>query len=123
MLTIEHFEVVLPHSVKNKHCFYIYSMFSLMCNVCRCCLSFCPSSFGHCVVCPSLCLLVIVLSVLLFVFWSLCCLSFSLSFGHCVVCPSLCLLAIVLAVLRFTDSDYPFGFAIFKLFLGCSSNW
>ena len=57
------------------------------------CLSFC--SFGHCVVCPSV-LLAIVLSVLLF-FWPLCCLSFCLlaivlsvllSFGHCVVCPS-----------------------------------
>jgi hypothetical protein len=41
------------------------------------CLSFCPFSFGHCVVC----LLAIVLSV----FWPLCCLSF----GHCVVCLSI----------------------------------
>jgi hypothetical protein len=29
-------------------------MFSLMCNVCRCCLSFCSSFFGHCVGCPSI---------------------------------------------------------------------
>jgi hypothetical protein len=49
----------------------------------------CLSSFGHCIVCPSL--LTIVLSVLLF--WPLCCLS---SFGHYIVCP---LLAIVLSVL------------------------
>ena len=65
---------------------------------------FCPFSFGHCVVCPS-------------VFWPLCCLSFCLlaivlsfllSFGHCVVFPSVfwplcclsfCLLAIVLSFL------------------------
>ena len=52
------------------------------------CLSFCPSSFGHCVVCSS-------------VFWPLCCLFF-------------CLLAIVLSVLLFIDADYHFG--IFNLF-------
>ena len=50
--------------------------FSVQCFVARCC----PFSFGHCVVCPFvLFLLVIVLSVLLsFFFWSLCCLSFDL---------------------------------------------
>jgi hypothetical protein len=41
-------------------------------------------------------LLAIMLSVLLFFFWPLCCLSFSFSFGHYVVCPSLFLLAIML---------------------------
>ena len=53
-------------------------------------VSFCPFSFGHCVVC--LFHLAIVLS--LFFIWPLCCLSFS--FGHCVV--SLFHLAIVLSL-------------------------
>jgi hypothetical protein len=54
------------------------------------CLS---SSFGHCIVCPLL--FVIVLSVLFF--WSLYCLSSS--FGQCIVCPLL--FVIVLSVLFF----------------------
>jgi hypothetical protein len=45
-------------------------------------LSFCPFSFGHCVVCSSI-----------FWFWL----------------PLWYLFAIVLSVLRFSDSDYPFG--------------
>ena len=75
-----------------------------------CCLSFCPFSFGHCVVCHFvLFLLVIVLSVILFFFfWPLCCLSFcSFSFGHCVVCRH------CVVCPRFTDSNYNIG--IFKL--------
>ena len=98
-------------------------------------------SFDHCIVCPSvyglwllLCyLLVIVLSVLPFtacdyhfgIFWPLHCLSFHLqlvittlvSFDHCIVCPSVYglwlllwyLLVIVLSVLPFTACDYLFG--------------
>ena len=54
------------------------------------CLSFCPFSVDHCVVC--LFLLAIVLSV--FFCWPLCCLSFSVD--HCVVC--LFLLTFVLSV-------------------------
>ena len=77
-------------------------------------MSFCPLSFGHCVVCPSVIdsfwlpiwyLLAIVLSVLLWltasdylfgIFWPFCCLSFCdwlllithlVSCDHCVVCP------------------------------------
>jgi hypothetical protein len=94
-----------------------------------CCLSFCPFSFGYCVVCPfALFHLVIVLSVLLpFFIWSLCCLSLkgqkdrqhndqmkkgkrkdntmtkwkrAKGFGHCVICPfALFHLVIVLFVL------------------------
>ena len=92
--------------------------------VCVCfvdrCLSFCPFSFGHCIVCPS-----ITASDYPFgIFWPLYCLSFNygfwlplwyllaivlsvlqlrllitplVSFGHCIVCPSI------------TASDYPFG--------------
>ena len=98
-------------------------------------------SFGHCIVCsliyvfwlPLWYLLVIVLSVLWFMFsgypfgffWSLSCLFFDLSllitplvsFGHCIVCsliyvfwlPLWYLLVIVLSVLWFTSSGYHFG--------------
>ena len=59
-------------------------------------LSFCPFFFGHYVVCPSLFLSAITLSVLL-----------SFSFGHYVVCPSLFLSTITLSVLQLTDCDYP----------------
>ena len=31
-----------------------YSIFSFMCMFCRSCLSFCPFSFVHCVICPSI---------------------------------------------------------------------
>jgi hypothetical protein len=80
------------------------------------CLSFCPSSFGHYVVCPYVLLLAIMLFVLLsFFFWPLCCLSLCPSFGHYVVCLFvLLLLAIMLFVLQFTTSGYPI--CIFKLF-------
>ena len=68
-----------------------------------CCLSFCPSPFGYCVVCLFVLLL---LAIVLFVFlslsfWLLCCLSFCPSpFGYCVVCPFVpLLLTIVLFVL------------------------
>jgi hypothetical protein len=68
-----------------------------------CCLSFCPIAFGHCIVCPFvLFILVIVLSVLLsYLFWSLYCLSFCpIYFGHCIVCPFVLFhLVIVLSVL------------------------
>jgi hypothetical protein len=92
------------------------------------CLSICPFSFGHYIVC--LFLLAIVLSVFssFSIFWPLYCLSYfdlcllifkSVSFGHCIVCPSLIyafwlplwyLVAIVSSVLLWCmPSDYPFG--------------
>ena len=67
-----------------------YSFFSFMCMFCR--SLFVLFSFGHCVVCSSLCcLFFIVLSVLhCVVCSSLCCLFFIvLSVLHCVVCSSL----------------------------------
>jgi hypothetical protein len=48
------------------------------------CLSF-STSFGHCIVCHSVFLLVIVLSVIRYFFWPLYCLSFGISFGYCIV--------------------------------------
>jgi hypothetical protein len=69
------------------------------------CLSF-GISFGHCIVCHSVFLLVIVLSVIRYFFWSLYCLSFGISIGHCIVCHSVFLLVIVLSVIRYFCSIY-----------------
>ena len=102
-----------------------YSIFSLMCMLCRllsvrfllahlwCCLSFffwpicgvvCPSSFG-----PS-----VVLSVLFLLAGLWCCFSFFFWPICGVVCPSSFGPSVVLSVRRFTDSDYALG--IVKLF-------
>jgi hypothetical protein len=67
------------------------------------CLSF-GISFGHCIVCHSVFLLVIVLSVIQYFFWSLYCLSFCISFGHCIVCHSVFLLVIVLSVIQYLQA-------------------
>ena len=94
-------------------------------------LSFCPFSFGHCVVCPSsiycFCLPLwyhqILLVLLSFFFWPLRCLSFFdlwILITPLVSSNSSCtfvifLFAITLSVLRFTASAYRFG--IFKVSL------
>ena len=94
-------------------------------------LSFCPFSFGHCVVCPSsiycFCLPLwyhqTLLVLLSFFFWPLRCLSFFdlwILITPLVSSNSSCtfvifLFAITLSVLRFTASAYRFG--IFKVSL------
>jgi hypothetical protein len=95
-------------------------------------LSFCPFSFGHCVVCSSsiygfwlplwhLQTLIVLLS---FFFRPLCCLFFfdiRILITPLVSSNSSCPFVLFLSgiklsvLLRYTDSDYPFG--IFKLFL------
>ena len=84
------------------------------------CVSFCPFSFPHCIVCPSINGFWLPFGI----FWSLYCLSYLrllitplVSFGHCIVCPSIYgfwlplwyLFPIVLSLLLFMASDYPFG--------------
>jgi hypothetical protein len=81
------------------------------------CMSSCPFSFGHGIVCPFVLFhLAMVLCVLLsFFIWPWYCVSFCpFSCGHGIVCPLVLFhLAMVLCVLRFTASVYHFG--IFKL--------
>jgi hypothetical protein len=72
------------------------------------CLSF--FYFGHCIVCHSF-ILAIVLSVIL-LFRPLYCLSF-FYFGHCIVCHSFILAIVLSVILHFPVSDY--HFRIFKL--------
>jgi hypothetical protein len=88
------------------------------------CLSICPFSFGHCVVCPFFIDEFWLLKLFLYTFLCSPYLAFqSFDFERCSRTASLTLnlmiwyflLAIVLSVLlRFTNSDYPFG--IFRLF-------
>ena len=69
-------------------------------------------------------LLAIVLSVLLWFFWSLYCLPFFFSFGHCIVCPSFFLLAIILSVLLFFFWPlYCLSFFVLRILILASSHF
>jgi uncharacterized membrane protein len=73
-------------------------------------MSFCPYSFGSCIICPFVLFLLAIVSYVLlsFFFWPLYYMSFCpFSFGHCIICPFvLILLAIVLYVLNKDKRTY-----------------
>jgi hypothetical protein len=67
------------------------------------CLYLC-SSFGRCIVCPSVRLLDVALFVPLFSFWTLHCLSLCSSFERCIVCLFVLLLDVALKKNKGTDN-------------------